>query len=234
MCQDLGLRPNSITKDVPITPFIQEIVRVLALFQELGVKARYTRLIMLQYHNVHNPYHTPCTHRVLGESRRLSGSADPRGCIWESSRSLLDSVLSSHPTCCVLLDVLMRILSQRGVGYLPLPAPKPNRLHLACLRARQCADDLIGLSLCTLRPTRAELPCVTRTGSDCAGEPRILWAPRELGSEHPWILSVPQRPKEALHKMLRLHSGVQPGGAGRVWDLRRRLLLGWVLFPRVI
>lgn len=59
MCQDLGLRPNIITKDVPITPFSQEIVRVLgALCQDLGVKARYTRLIMLQYHNVHNPYHT--------------------------------------------------------------------------------------------------------------------------------------------------------------------------------
>ena len=59
MCQDLGLRPNIITRDVPITLFIQEIIRVLgALCQELGVKARYTRLIMLQYHNVHNPYHT--------------------------------------------------------------------------------------------------------------------------------------------------------------------------------
>lgn len=178
------------------------------------------------------PY-TPCTHRVLGGSRCLSGSADPWGCIWESSCSLLDSVLSSHPTCCVLLDVLMRVLSQRGVRYLPLPAPKQNPLHLACLRAWQCADELIGLSLCILRPMRAELPCVTWTGSDCAGEPRILWAPWELGSEHPWILSVPQHPKEALHKMLPLHSGVHPGGAGRVWDLRRRLL-GWVLFPRVL
>ena len=179
------------------------------------------------------PY-TPHAQRVLGGFHRPSGSADPQGWVWESSCSLLDSVLGSHPTFCVLLNVLMSILSQRGVRYLPLPAPKPNPLHLACLRAWQCTDNLIGLSLCILRPMRAELPCVTWTGSDCAGEPRILWAPRELGSEHPWILSVPQHPRGALHKMLPLHSGVHPGAMGRVWVLRRHLLLGWVLFPRVL
>lgn len=51
LCQDVGLRANIITKDAPITPFTQEIIRVWgALCQGLGMKTKHLFIIILQNH----------------------------------------------------------------------------------------------------------------------------------------------------------------------------------------